>query len=286
MGYAILLTGGTGTFGRAAVPALLSRPNVTRIVILSRDELKQAEMEQECRAVPGADRLRFYLGDVRDRARLEMAMRGCRYIIHAAALKRVEKCERDPIEAFRTNVEGTANVIHAALAAGATNVIGLSTDKAVNPVNLYGATKLTMERLLIAANNISGGSTRFGVVRYGNIFGSRGSVVRTWQRLRQEGCEIAPVTDPDATRFLMRIGTAVELVLDSLFNAWLAPLKVSPFVPAFRLGDLAEAMGFSGTETIGMPEHEKVHEELMPGWRSDTARRLTVEELRKELALL
>lgn len=278
----ILVTGGTGTFGRAFVPVLMDKSDIGRIVVLSRDELKQAEMERDLRGLDGFHKLRFYLGDVRDVTRLEMAMHSITHVVHAAALKRVEKCENDPIEAVRTNIEGTANVIHAALRRGVFNVVGLSTDKACNPINLYGATKLAMERLLIAANNLAGGMTRFSVVRYGNIFGSRGSVVRTWQEIRAG--EFAVVSDPDATRFMMRPEEAVNLVMRQLFTVDPVVFRFPGTMPAYRLGDLAEAMGLKATRTVGLGLREKLHEELGDGQTSDKAPRLTVAQLREELA--
>jgi len=281
----VLITGGTGTFGHAFVPEML-RIGVDRIVVLSRDELKQAEMEREFDGHPGADRLRFYLGDVRDERRLEMALHNISHVVHAAALKRIEKCENDPIEAVRTNVEGTANVIHAALRTPTANhMVGLSTDKACNPINLYGATKLTAERLTLAANILAGGRMKFSVVRYGNVFGSRGSVVRIWQTASVGGMmKQVLVTDPHATRFFMRIEQAVDLVSRRLFDFEHADRFIwSRAMPAYRLGDLLTAMGLEAGLVTGLGPWEKQHEEIVPGVSSADARRMSIEELREEL---
>ncbi len=285
----ILITGGTGTFGHAFVPEMLKISEVQRIVVLSRDELKQAEMERSFDGQVGADRLRFYLGDVRDERRLEMALHNITHIVHAAALKRIEKCENDPIEAVRTNVEGTANIIHAALRTPTPeHMVGLSSDKACNPVNLYGATKLTMERLILAANNLAGGKMRFSVVRYGNIFGSRGSVVRTWQAASVGGMmKQVLVTDLDATRFFMRIEQAVVMVKHRLFNPMVGDaMFYPPPMSAYRLGDLLTAMGLEAGIVTGLGPWEKQHEEIMPGMSSADARRMSIEELREELRQL
>lgn len=287
----ILITGGTGTFGNAFVPEIL-KTNIDRVVVLSRDELKQADMERKF----NDHRLRFYLGDVRDLERLEMAMSQITYIVHAAALKRIEKCEIDPIEAVKTNVGGTANVIQAALRAAPVSVtapghmVGLSTDKACNPINLYGATKLTAERLTLAANNLAGGRMRFSVLRYGNIFGSRGSVFRIWQQLHAAGQKL-PTTDPDATRFFLRIEQAVWMVSDRLFDPPRVPVGdeavgIPSQMKAYRLLDLVTAMGGKPSGPFGLGKHEKMHEEIIPGMNSADAPRMSVEELREEIRYL
>jgi UDP-N-acetylglucosamine 4,6-dehydratase/5-epimerase len=282
----VLITGGTGTFGRAFVPEMLNM-QCDRVVILSRDELKQAEMERELSGHPDSHKLRFYLGDVRDRQRLEMAMHNITHIVHAAALKRIEKCEQDPIEAVQTNVMGTANVVHAALSRGSTteHMLGLSTDKACNPVNLYGATKLTMERLILAANNLAGGRMSFSVLRYGNIFASRGSVVCIWADCLARGATEVPITDPDATRFFLRIEDAIKLVRHRLFNRPWGDLFFPVDMPAYRLGDLMTAMG-AKPRRIKWNHWEKQHEEIFPGESSANARRMSVEELREEVRRL
>lgn len=286
----ILITGGTGSFGNAFVPLILKTYNVQRVVIYSRDELKQAEMERRF----DDPRLRFYLGDVRDLERLEMAMDQITHIVHAAALKRIEKCEIDPLEAVKTNVMGTSNVIHSALRSSPFSIlspghmVGLSTDKACNPANLYGASKLCMERLILAANNLAGGRARFSVLRYGNIFGSRGSVFDIWSRIAAASQSKVVVTDPAATRFFLRINQATHAVKELLFNPPNCPVgeeRVHWFsdMPAYRLGDLMEAMGLTAGKTVGLGRHEKLHEEIMPGMSSADARRMTVDEIRAEI---
>lgn len=288
----VLITGGTGTFGNAFVPEIL-RENVHRVVVFSRDELKQADMERKF----SDSRLRFYLGDVRDLERLEMAMDQITHIVHAAALKRIEKCEQDPLEAVKTNVGGTSNVVHAFLRSAPISIprpghmVGLSTDKACNPINLYGATKLTMERLILAANNLAGGKARFSVLRYGNIFGSRGSVLRIWSAMRDSGQPNVPVTDLDATRFFMRIEQAVELVRRQMFLDMHGLGKTHELVypsnmPAYRLGDLMEALDVQPGRILGMGLHEKLHEEIAPGVSSLDARRMNIEEIREEIRRL
>lgn len=277
-GKSILCTGGTGTFGHAFAKHCLDQ-GAKRFVVYSRDEVKQFQMSQEIR--DDQDRIRFFLGDVRDVSRLEMALRGIDYVVHAAALKRIEACERDPLEAIRTNIDGSANVITASLRAGVKQVIGLSTDKAVDPINLYGATKLAMERLFIAANNLAAGRCKFSICRYGNISGSRGSVIPIWRERIEKGLPIS-VTFPEATRFWMTIDEAVDLVTDGL-DKMKGGEVFKPVLPAFRLGDLAEAMGATNLVISALPSWEKIHESLGDCQDSDTARRMTVAELRDKL---
>src|SRR6476659_2361876 len=194
----ILITGGTGSFGKQYVKTLLTRYRPKKLIIYSRDELKQFEMEQ----VFNDDCMRYFIGDVRDRVRLTQAMKGVDYVIHAAALKQVPAAEYNPMECIKTNIHGAENVIHAALANNVEKVIALSTDKAANPINLYGATKLASDKLFVAANNVAGGHrTRFAAVRYGNVVGSRGSVVPFFRKLIREGCDYLPITHPEMTRF-------------------------------------------------------------------------------------
>lgn len=275
-GLSILCTGGTGTFGNAFAQRALEQ-GVKRFVVYSRDEVKQFQMSQEVRD----DRMRFFLGDVRDLNRLEMAMRDIDVVVHAAALKRIEACERDPLEAVRTNIDGSANVIMATLRTGVRRAIGLSTDKAVDPINLYGSTKLCMERLFIAANNLSAGQCQFAICRYGNISGSRGSVIPIWRDQIARGQEIT-VTAADATRFWMTISEAVDLVIDSL-DKMRGGEVFRPTLPAFRLGDLAEAMGATQIRNVDLPSWEKINETLGNGQTTDTARRMSVEEIRDKL---
>jgi len=265
----ILITGGTGTFGRAFARHLIRHDMADRIVIFSRDEQKQEEMAREINdPIKG---LRFMLGDVRDFPRLFMAMHGIDIVIHAAALKIVPKCEYDPIEAVRTNVGGAENVIRASIAAGVKRVIGLSTDKAVSPINLYGATKLVAERLFIAANHLSGSpgnpdATRFSCVRYGNVANSRGSVIPLFKKLAAEGKSL-PITHPEMTRFWITIEDAVKFVVQRLSDMTGGEVFI-PRMPSFRIMDLADAIErehehIVGTHIIGMRPGEKVHENLI-----------------------
>lgn len=213
----ILITGGTGSFGRAFTRNLLDRTTARRIIIFSRDEFKQYEMESEFGEHPNFRRLRFFLGDVRDRSRLEMALRGVDYVVHAAALKHVPAAEYNPFECIKTNVNGAENVAYAAQKAGVRKVIALSTDKAANPINLYGASKLAADKIFVAANNIAGeGGVRSSVVRYGNVLGSRGSVVPFFRRLVAEGADHIPITDMRMTRFWITLQQGVDFVLSSL----------------------------------------------------------------------
>ena len=198
----ILVTGGTGSFGKQYVKTILQRYQARKLIIYSRDELKQFEMQQD---FPQSC-MRFFLGDVRDRDRLIQAMNGVDYVIHAAALKQVPAAEYNPMECIKTNIHGAENVIHAALANDVVKVIALSTDKAANPINLYGATKLVSDKLFVAANNVAGGHrTRFSVVRYGNVVGSRGSVVPFFKRQIANGCDHLPITDASMTRFWITV---------------------------------------------------------------------------------
>src|SRR4051812_18042379 len=194
----VMITGGTGSFGRRCVKALLARYKPRRVIVYSRDELKQYEMQQDF----NAPQMRYFIGDVRDADRLHQAMRGVDFVIHAAALKQVPAAEYNPMECIKTNVHGAENVIYAALQNEVEKVVALSTDKAANPINLYGATKLASDKLFVAANNIAGGHrTRFAAVRYGNVVGSRGSVVPFFRKLIEEGADHLPITHPDMTRF-------------------------------------------------------------------------------------
>ena len=274
----ILVTGGTGTFGRAFVRSAIDVGVSYRICIYSRDEHKQADMRG---AFPDS-RLRFFIGDVRDRDRLRTAMRGCDIVVHAAALKRIETSHYNPIEVVKTNVLGAVNVIEASVDAGVQRVIALSTDKAYQPVSAYGHSKAMAECLFLAANEMHGvHGPRFAVCRYGNIAGANGSVIPKWRRLLEEGREIS-VTDPDATRFWMTSSEAVDFVLSTLEAM---PREVAiPDLPAYRLGDLAEAMGVPGFPVItGLPAWEKKHECMEEGKCSNSAPRLSVEELKELL---
>jgi UDP-N-acetylglucosamine 4,6-dehydratase len=257
----VLVTGGTGSFGRQFVRAVLERCKPRRLVVFSRDELKQFEMQQQFTAPC----MRFFIGDVRDRERLEQAMRGVDIVVHAAALKQVPAAEYNPTECVKTNVHGAENVITAAINNEVDKVIALSTDKAANPINLYGATKLVSDKLFIAANNIAGGHrTRFAVVRYGNVVGSRGSVVPLFRKLLSEGATELPVTDSRMTRFWITVEQGVAFVLRNLERMQGGEIFV-PKIPSARITDLAEAIA-PGTpiRIIGIRPGEKLHEVMCP----------------------
>jgi UDP-N-acetylglucosamine 4,6-dehydratase len=258
---AILITGGTGSFGKMFIRMLLERYKPKRVVVFSRDELKQFEMQQEF----NTSQMRFFLGDVRDRERLVQAMRGVDYVIHAAALKQVPAAEYNPTECIKTNIRGAENVINAALENNVDKVIALSTDKAANPINLYGATKLVSDKLFVAANNIAGGhQTRFAVVRYGNVVGSRGSVVPFFQKLIQDGAKELPITDPRMTRFWITLREGVNLVFKSFERMYGGEIFV-PKIPSARITDLAAAMApHLPIKIIGIRPGEKLHEIMCP----------------------
>lgn len=258
---AVLITGGTGSFGKQCVKMLLSHYTPRRLIIYSRDELKQFEMAQEF----NAGCMRYFLGDVRDRDRLTQAMRGVDYVIHAAALKQVPAAEYNPMEAVKTNVYGAENVIRAALDNEVMKVIALSTDKAANPINLYGATKLCSDKIFVAANNIAGGhKTRFSVVRYGNVIGSRGSVVPFFRQLIEQGATELPVTDKRMTRFWITLQQGVEFVLKSFERMHGGEIFV-PRIPSVRIIDVAMAMAPElPHKVIGIRPGEKLHEVMCP----------------------
>lgn len=262
-GKSILVTGGTGSFGRKFVRTLLDGHAPRRIIIFSRDELKQFEMANDL----GRDeRLRFFIGDVRDKERVATAMKGVDYVIHAAAMKHVPIAEYNPMECVRTNINGAQNVIDGALANDVEKVIALSTDKAAKPINLYGATKLASDKLFVAANNVSGGhESRFSVVRYGNVVGSRGSVVPFFRKLIDEGATSLPITDSRMTRFWITLQQGVDFVLANLARMQGGEIYV-PKIPSTFITDLASAMA-PGLEQsiIGMRPGEKLHEVMCPG---------------------
>jgi len=257
----ILITGGTGSFGKEYVKTLLRHYRPKRLVIYSRDELKQYEMQRQF----GAPCMRYFIGDVRDRARLVQAMRGVDYVIHAAALKQVPAAEYNPTECIKTNIHGAENVIHAALENEVANVIALSTDKAANPINLYGATKLASDKLFVAANNMAGGHrTVFSVVRYGNVVGSRGSVVPFFKQLISEGSDYLPITDPGMTRFWISLQQGVDFVLKNFERMRGGEIFV-PKIPSIRIVDLATAMAPGLPQKIvGIRPGEKLHEVMCP----------------------
>lgn len=256
---AILVTGGTGSFGKAFTNYVLEHYNPKKIIIYSRDEYKQFLMQNELKK--HASKLRFFIGDVRDKDRLMRAFEGVDYVIHAAALKQVPACEYNPAEAIKTNINGAQNVIDAALNTGVKKVVALSTDKAVNPVNLYGGTKLVSDKLFIAANAYAGEKDIcFSIVRYGNVAGSRGSVIPLFRNIISQGVSELPITDRRMTRFWISLQQGVELVIKALEEAKGGETFISK-IPSFKITDLAEAMlpGCT-TKEIGIREGEKLHE--------------------------
>ena len=258
----ILVTGGTGSFGKQFVQTVFAQfPRVRRLVVYSRDELKQYEMSQ---TFPQSryPAIRYFIGDVRDGARLKRACEGVDIIVHAAALKQVPAAEYNPMECIKTNIFGAENVINAALDCGVREVVALSTDKAAAPINLYGATKLCSDKLFVAANNMKGGrDLRFSVVRYGNVIGSRGSVVPFFLKQRHTG--VLPITHPDMTRFNISLEQGVELVLYALENAWGGEIFV-PKIPSYKITEVAQAIGPDcRQEIVGIRPGEKLHEEMI-----------------------
>lgn len=261
-GKTILITGGTGSFGHKYTQTLLTRYKPKKIIIFSRDELKQYEMQQRF----NQSCMRYFIGDVRDPDRLIRAMHGVDYVIHAAALKQVPAAEYNPTECIRTNINGAENVINAAIDCNVDKVIALSTDKAANPVNLYGATKLASDKLFVAANNMVGGTRpRFSVVRYGNVVGSRGSVVPYFQQLINQGSDHLPVTHEQMTRFWITLQQGVDFVLKN-FERMLGGEIFVPKIPSIKITDLAKAMAPElPIKIIGIRPGEKLHEMMCPG---------------------
>jgi UDP-N-acetylglucosamine 4,6-dehydratase len=258
----ILVTGGTGSFGKKFVETILTQyPEIERVVVYSRDELKQFEMSQ---IFPSSQfkQIRYFVGDVRDKDRLLRAMEGIEVVVHAAALKQVPACEYNPFEAVKTNILGAQNVIEAALDRGVKQVVALSTDKAAAPINLYGATKLCSDKLFVAANNFKGNrEIRFSVVRYGNVMGSRGSVIPFFMAKRKEG--VLPITDTRMTRFNITLEDGVSLVLYALKNMWGGEIFV-PKIPSYRISDVAEAIAPECKQVVvGIRPGEKLHEEMI-----------------------
>lgn len=261
----ILITGGTGSFGKKFISTVLAQyPDVKKIIVYSRDEFKQFMMSNMPEYQPYIDKLRFFIGDVRDKERLRLAMEGVDYVIHAAALKQVPACEYNPFEAIKTNIMGAQNVIDICLERNVKKVIALSTDKASSPINLYGATKLCSDKLFIAANGYGGKKpTRFSVVRYGNVAGSRGSVIPFFQQLAKEGKDSLPITDPNMTRFWLKLENAVWLVLKAFEVMQGGELFVKK-IPSMRIMDLAKAIAPElGTHIIGIRPGEKIHEQMI-----------------------
>lgn len=258
----VLITGGTGSLGKALTSHILTHhKDVKKLIIYSRDEQKQFEMAQEY-PLSQYPNIRFFIGDVRDRERMIRAFKGVDYVIHAAAMKHVPIAEYNPDECVKTNIGGADNVIHAALETRVERVVALSTDKACAPINLYGATKLTSDKLFIAANNIKGDNPiRFSVVRYGNVMGSNGSVIPFFIKRKKEG--VLPITDPDMTRFNISLQGGVDMVMHALEHAWGGELYV-PKIPSYRILDVAEAIGPEcRKDIIGIRPGEKVHEEMI-----------------------
>lgn len=257
----IMITGGTGSFGKKYTQTLLTRYKPRRLIIYSRDELKQYEMQQRF----NEPCMRYFLGDVRDADRLKQAMNGVDFVIHAAALKQVPAAEYNPMECIKTNIHGAENVIKAALACNVRKVIALSTDKAANPVNLYGATKLASDKLFVAANNVSGGhQTRFAVVRYGNVVGSRGSVVPFFQKLIAESATELPITDEGMTRFWITLQQGVDFVLKNFSRMQGGEIFV-PKIPSVRIVDVARAIAPDlPFKHVGIRPGEKLHETMCP----------------------
>ena len=258
-GKTILITGGTGSFGKCFTKYVLKNSNPKKIIIYSRDEYKQFIMQNEFKEY--SDVLRFFIGDVRDKDRLYRAFKGVDYVIHAAALKQVPACEYNPNEAIKTNIHGAMNIIDAALDCGVKKVVALSTDKAVNPVNLYGGTKLVSDKLFIAANAYSGmNDINFSIVRYGNVAGSRGSIIPFFHKLIQDGKKELPITDYRMTRFWISLEEGVKLVLKALEDAKGGETFISK-IPSFKITDLAKAMlPDCEMPEVGIRPGEKLHE--------------------------
>lgn len=264
----ILVTGGTGSFGKAFIKTMLAEHDPSRVIVFSRDELKQFEMAEMFKNEP---RIRFFIGDVRDKERLYRAFSGVDYVVHAAAMKQVPASEYNPFEAVKTNIHGAQNIIEAAIDQGVERVIALSTDKACAPINLYGATKLVSDKLFISGNAYAGTKrTRFGVVRYGNVVGSRGSVVPFFKRLAASGVKKLPITDDRMTRFWITLDQGVRFVINSLETSQGGELFV-PKIPSMKVVDLAYALvPDAELDIIGIRPGEKIHEEMIS---ADDARR-------------
>ncbi len=263
-GKNILITGGTGSFGKKFLEMIFERYTPNKVIIYSRDEFKQSVMKTEYANKVDMTKVRFFIGDVRDKERLYRAFEGVDYVIHAAAMKQVPTCEYNPFEAIKTNIHGAQNVIDAALDKGVKKVVALSTDKAVNPINLYGGTKLVSDKLFIAANAYSGlKDTRFAIVRYGNVAGSRGSIIPIFEKLIEQGAKELPITDFRMTRFWITLEQGVELVFKALEEAKGGETYISK-IPSFNITDLAKAMlPEAELKEIGIREGEKLHEVMV-----------------------
>ncbi|TLD97840.1 UDP-N-acetylglucosamine 4,6-dehydratase (inverting) [Helicobacter jaachi] len=257
----ILVTGGTGSFGKKFVERVLKQHNPKKIIIYSRDELKQYEMAQ----VFKDKRMRYFIGDVRDKSRLEVALNGVDICIHAAALKHVPIAEYNPMECIKTNIDGASNVISACLSNNVKHIIALSTDKAANPINLYGATKLCSDKLFVTANNIKGSKdSKFSVVRYGNVVGSRGSVIPFFQKLIEQGAKELPITDERMSRFFITLESGVDFVLENLERMHGGEIFI-PKIPSVKITQLATALAPNlPHKIIGIRPGEKLHEVMVP----------------------
>ena len=263
-GKNILITGGTGSFGKKCLEMIFERYSPNKVIIYSRDEFKQSVMKTEYANKVDMSKVRFFIGDVRDKERLYRAFDNVDYVIHAAAMKQVPTCEYNPMEAIKTNIHGAQNVIDAALDRKVKKVVALSTDKAVNPINLYGGTKLVSDKLFIAANAYTGtNGTVFSVVRYGNVAGSRGSIIPIFRKMVEEGATELPITDTRMTRFWITLEQGVELVFKALEESKGGETYISK-IPSFKITDLAEAMlPNAGIKEIGIREGEKLHEVMV-----------------------
>ena len=262
-GSDILITGGTGSFGKTAIKVILKKLKPKRLIVFSRDEFKQFKMSNEIKDAE-ARRLRFFIGDIRDKDRLARAMNNVEYVIHAAAMKHVNACEYNPMEAIKTNVIGAENIISTSIDCKVKKVIALSTDKAANPSNLYGATKLCSDKLFIAANNLAGGNTtKFSVVRYGNVLGSRGSVVEVFKNILKQGKSSIPITHPQMTRFWITLEQGVNFVLSSFDDMKGGEIFI-PKIPSMKVTDLAKCIApDTKQKIIGIRPGEKLHEMMI-----------------------
>ncbi len=269
-GKSILITGGTGSFGTCFIKKIFENYRPERVIIYSRDEFKQYCVRKELEGLNGA--LRFFIGDVRDRKRLYRAFKNVDYVVHAAALKQVPSCEYNPFEAVKTNIDGAQNVVDAAIDRGVKKVVALSTDKAVNPINLYGATKLASDKIFISSNSYSGkNGTIFSVVRYGNVSGSRGSVIPFFRNLIKKGTEELPITDMSMTRFWITLEEAADLVFKAFEKSRGGETFVSK-IPSYKITDLAKAIGGDkiSLKEVGIREGEKLHEAMITEYDSMT----------------
>ena len=260
----VLVTGGTGSFGKHFLKTVIAQYKPRRLIIFSRDELKQFEMQQEF-SQEKYPFLRYFIGDVRDRDRLDLALRDVDYVVHAAAMKQVTTAEYNPFECIRTNVFGAENIVTAAIRCGVKRVVALSTDKAANPINLYGASKLASDKIFVAANNLAGADgTRFSVVRYGNVFGSRGSVVPFFKKLIEDGADSLPITDARMTRFWITLTQGVNFVLSSMEMMRGGEIYV-PKIPSTTIPDVATMVSPAHKQHIvGIRPGEKLHETMIP----------------------